>query len=265
MEKRILSTIDGSQAVTYTYDKLCRTATRKLDLTTPCLTTYTFLQNSSGGETTFVGSVAEGGTTCNYTYDARGNITSIKEGTEEKLRYTYDSLDQLIRVDDAYEGKTHTYTYDTGGNLTSSADYAYTTGDLGEAESTVTYGYSDTDWKDKLTAYNGQEITYDAIGNPLTYRDGMTFTWQHGRELASYAKNGTTYTYNYDDDGYRVKNRPEPPRPSTTGTAAPYLPRRPEPTAWTSSTTRTNSSWDSRTMVQNTTIPRTSRETSQEF
>ena len=197
--------IDGGQVLTYTYDNLCRTATRKLDLTTPYQTTYTFLQNSSGGETAFVGSVAEGGTTCNYTYDARGNITSIKEGTEEKLRYTYDSLDQLIRVDDAYEGKTHTYTYDTGGNLTSRATYAYTTGTPGTAESTVTYGYNDTNWKDKLTAYNGQEITYDAIGNPLTYRDGMTFTWQHGRELASYEKDGTAYTYSYDDDGYRVK------------------------------------------------------------
>ena len=207
MEKRILSTIDGSQAVTYTYDKLCRTAAGKLNLTTPYQTTYTFLQNPSGGETTLVSSVTEGGKTYNYTYDVRGNITKIKEGTEEKLRYTYDSLDQLIRVDDAYEGKTHTYTYDTGGNLTSSATYAYTTGTPGTAESTTTYGYGDTNWKDKLTAYNGQEISYDAIGNPLTYRDGMTFTWKHGRELASYAKNGTTYTYSYDDDGYRVKKK----------------------------------------------------------
>ena len=138
MEKRILSTIDGSQAVTYTYDKLCRTAAGKLNLTTPYQTTYTFLQNPSGGETTLVSSVTEGGKTYNYTYDVRGNITKIKEGTEEKLRYTYDSLDQLIRVDDAYEGKTHTYTYDTGGNLTSSATYAYTTGTPGTAESTTT-------------------------------------------------------------------------------------------------------------------------------
>ena len=32
-------------------------------------------------------------------------------------------------------------------------------------------------WKDLMTSYNGQSITYDEIGNPLTYRDGMTMTW----------------------------------------------------------------------------------------
>ena len=30
-----------------------------------------------------------------------------------------------------------------------------------------TYTYGDADWKDKLTAFNGKNITYDAIGNPL--------------------------------------------------------------------------------------------------
>jgi len=39
------------------------------------------------------------------------------------------------------------------------------------------YTYGDTNWKDKLTAYDGKPITYDAIGNPLTY-DGYIFTWQ---------------------------------------------------------------------------------------
>ena len=36
-------------------------------------------------------------------------------------------------------------------------------------------------WKDLLTSYNGQDITYDEIGNPLNYRDGIKFTWTNGR------------------------------------------------------------------------------------
>ena len=40
-----------------------------------------------------------------------------------------------------------------------------------------------------MTSYNGQSITYDEIGNPLTYRDGMTMTWT-GRQLTSLAQNG---------------------------------------------------------------------------
>lgn len=41
-------------------------------------------------------------------------------------------------------------------------------------------GYAQTGWKDLMTSYNGQSITYDEIGNPLTYRDGMTMTWMGG-------------------------------------------------------------------------------------
>ena len=34
---------------------------------------------------------------------------------------------------------------------------------------TDTYEYTDSDWKDLLTSYNGTAITYDAVGNPLSY------------------------------------------------------------------------------------------------
>jgi hypothetical protein len=34
---------------------------------------------------------------------------------------------------------------------------------------TITYEYLDTNWKDKLTSYNGQPITYDAmVIQPIT-------------------------------------------------------------------------------------------------
>ncbi|MCI6043414.1 RHS repeat-associated core domain-containing protein, partial [bacterium] len=53
-----------------------------------------------------------------------------------------------------------------------------------------------------LTEYDGQTITYDAIGNPLQYR-GMNLTWSNGRELYSASKNGTTTIYRYNKDGMR--------------------------------------------------------------
>ena len=58
-------------------------------------------------------------------------------------------------------------------------------------------------WKDLLTSYDGNAITYDTIGNPLTYHDGTTFTWQNGRELAAVTKNGVTTNYVYNADGGR--------------------------------------------------------------
>ena len=55
-----------------------------------------------------------------------------------------------------------------------------------------------------MTSYNGQSITYDEIGNPLTYRDGMTMTWT-GRQLTSLTQNGQTASYKYDADGLRLE------------------------------------------------------------
>ena len=55
-----------------------------------------------------------------------------------------------------------------------------------------------------MTSYNGQSITYDEIGNPLTYRDGMTMTWT-GRQLTSLTQNGKTASYRYDADGLRLE------------------------------------------------------------
>ena len=37
----------------------------------------------------------------------------------------------------------------------------------------MSYTYGDSTWKDLMTSYSGQTITYDTIGNPLQYRDGM--------------------------------------------------------------------------------------------
>ena len=61
------------------------------------------------------------------------------------------------------------------------------------------------DWGDQLTKYNGYNITYDEIGNPLTYYNGLsyTFTWKIGRQLASIS-GATSATYEYNEDGIRI-------------------------------------------------------------
>ena len=69
-------------------------------------------------------------------------------------------------------------------------------------ESTVKiYTYGDSNWKDKLTKYNNQAITYDNSGNPINYRDNWTFTWQKGIQLAGASDGTDTITYGYNPDG----------------------------------------------------------------
>ena len=161
-----------------------------------------------------------------YTYDELGRIDAkttrngtLTRGTSYHITsetregvtttYSYDGLGQLTRVNDPHDtasgntGTTWVYNYDRGGNITSKVRYAYTTGTLGTALETIPYSYTDSNWKDKLTAYNGQAITYDAIGNLLS--DGTwTYSWQAGRQLAQMSKSGTTVQCQYDANGLRV-------------------------------------------------------------
>ena len=44
------------------------------------------------------------------------------------------------------------------------------------------YTYGDSNWKDKLTGYNGTSLSYDAQGN-LTGDGTRSYTWICGRQL----------------------------------------------------------------------------------
>lgn len=140
-----------------------------------------------------------------YTYDNVGNIKTQSKNSTLKQSYTYDQLGQLIRVDDADANKSYTYSYDIGGNIREKKEYAFTTGTLGTPTATISYGYTDTNWNDKLTSYNGNTISYDNIGN-MTAFNGRNFTWHAGRQLSG--TNGTgldTTSYKYNDSGYRTQ------------------------------------------------------------
>ena len=78
-------------------------------------------------------------------------------------------------------------------------------GEIGAVVATVPYVYADANWPDKLTSYDGKAITYDAIGNPLTY-DGWTFTWEGGRQLKHMVKGNAAYlNFYYNDEGFRTR------------------------------------------------------------
>ena len=68
----------------------------------------------------------------------------------------------------------------------------------------VRYTYGNSNWRDQLTAWNGNTVTSDTIGNMLS--DGTrTYTWRNGRELATVTKGGVTWTNTYNADGIRTK------------------------------------------------------------
>ena len=154
-----------------------------------------------------------------YTYDNAGNILTSTDNLNNVTTYTYDDQNQLLTESGTVSGfdgppvsYSNTYTYDTVGNILTSSD----------GETTHTYTYGDAEWKDLLTAYDGEAITYDAIGNPTSYYNGERWTlgWENGRQLTSlsrqppvvittqpenyYGTTGSTATFTVAASGDRV-------------------------------------------------------------
>ena len=194
------SDLSSTRKINYTYDDEQRLVSRIMTTGTPVDETYSYADDGIVlSRTVTCGTNEE---TLSYTYDENYNITEIKKNGVLTQSYVYDADNQLVRENNLDLNKTVTYTYDGYGNILSKNEYAYTVGELGTVIDTVSYTY-DTVWKDKLASYDGEEMVYDAIGNPTTYR-GATLTWS-GRQLMSYTKGDLNITYKYNADGLRTQ------------------------------------------------------------
>ena len=137
-----------------------------------------------------------------YSYDNNGNITEIKQNGKLTNKYVYDSLNELKEEYDYVNKFYINYSYDGAGNLQNKYEQVL---DPTGTQHGNTYEYTDTSWKDKLTKINGDNITYDANGNPLTYRDGMSFEWENGRILKKINTSDKSVQMSYDSNGMRTQ------------------------------------------------------------
>jgi len=219
LDPDIISSVkhNNTTKLSYAYDSLNRLKTRTISTSTPFVTEYGFLNgNGTMRTTTLVKTVKNGNDTLLYSYDKLGNITSITKNNNLVESYTYDNLNQLktVTVEKGEVDDVYTYTYDNGGNILSVTL---------NGEVIKSYTYGDSEWKDLLTNYNGERDSegqikvyqYDAIGNPLSYRNGMSFTWADGRKLATVTKGTDSISYTYNSDGLRTSK-------TVNGTATEY-------------------------------------------
>lgn len=165
-------------------------------------------------------------TVTSYEYDNAGRITKICRNDEPLALYKYDEAGQLTEEINYERKSICRYTYDGGGNITSKVYYNNAEYDednnefiYGEPTEVINYSYeNDTPWGDLLTSYNGVNIAYDEMGNPLNYRGinyakqsaDLKFEWD-GRLLktVTYPDDGDTkgqiYEYSYNADGLRTQ------------------------------------------------------------
>ena len=176
--------------ISYTYDVFKRLVTEQNSRYTK---TYTYHNKDNRYTTEQVAQVTFSGLpttlTYDYTYDNVGNIATYTAPGKGTVTYTYDNQGQLLS---AVGAETYTYTYDNVGNILTANGHTYT--------------YGDTNWRDLLTAFDGETITYDASGNPLSYYNGTrwAFTWENGRSLATATDGTTNISYAYDANGLRT-------------------------------------------------------------
>ena len=197
----------------YTYDAYNRLKKTEMSIPNKFNQTveYDFTANGSNTSTqisTYSSKVnSNAKKTYTFTYDDNGNITSIKVNGTEQNRYKYDDIGQLTREDNVASGRTYLYTYDNAGNILTKKIYSIAAegSEPTSLISTLTYTYGNTNWGDQLTKYNGNTITYDAIGNPLTYYNGLsyTFSWKNGRQLAT-VSGAANLSFEYNEEGIRT-------------------------------------------------------------
>lgn len=141
-----------------------------------------------------------------YNYNDTGNVENVYENGKKVAVYTYDELNHLVWYADTRTGRYIRIVYDNYGNIQKMESYSLGTNWAPvKLLETRTYSYGDTNWKDKLTEFDGDSITYDANGNPLTYRDGMSFEWENGRILKKINTSDKAIQMNYDSNGMRTQ------------------------------------------------------------
>ncbi|MBQ7064906.1 MAG: RHS repeat-associated core domain-containing protein, partial [Firmicutes bacterium] len=197
-------TLPNSEKISYVYDNLERVTEKRIKSGNTTLSGNSYVYETVATNRTGNRIVSEtllgSNTSYKYSYDDNGNITQIKKGTTTIAVYTYDSMNHL-KTEKGTDNITYTYNYDPMGNITSVQKKP----SGGTTTTIATYSYS-SNWGDLLTQYNGQNITYDNAGNPLTYNNGQayTFTWIEGRRLNTVTTGGVTIEYLYNVDGLRT-------------------------------------------------------------
>ena len=200
------------KTLSYEYDGLNRVTKQTLNTSSALETSYLYHPSSLQNTTTpLVWLLTNKQGAYEYNYDVNGNIITVEKlgaTAAENITegyYVYDALNQLTSA--LVDNDVYTYTYDCQGNLQTVKKNGTTIGN---------YQYTDPKWADKLTQYNEYTITYDNIGNPLQYRNGITFTWKYGRSLKYFDNAQYHIFYRQNADGYRVEKHVTNNSTSTT-------------------------------------------------
>ena len=197
-ESLIKANIDNI-SINYEYDYLGRI--KDSNINGKLNNEYTYFTN--GNKTSLIlKSIKVDKDTYNYEYDSLYNITKIYLNGKIINEYSYNNDNELIFEINSLLNIKYKYIYDNNGNILSKLEYNLDDVLLNSYK----YEYADNSWKDKLTKFNQESITYDEIGNPISIGNKI-LTWVNGRELSSYRDNDLIVNYEYDVNSIRTSKK----------------------------------------------------------
>ena len=129
--------------------------------------------------------------------DAQGRVTSVVVPGQDNITYTYDSRGLMTQMSQGSQSKT--YVYDSRLNLVQESD---------NAGNTVNYNYDADNRVYSMTVPGGRtyQFSYDPNGNCTSlktpYYNLHGFEYDSAGRVTKYTPPGSTpYTYQYNDDG----------------------------------------------------------------
>lgn len=199
-EKLIEKFSVNNDFINYQYDNLTRLIGKTINNNYNILYRYKHYGKKS---TTLVESIKNGSDKYSYEYDSLDNITHIYHNNELLKKYDYNDYNELILEEDFFDKQKIMYSYDLYGNILSKIRKSLTNN---EVISMNIYEYCNNNWKDLLTKYDDESITYDEIGNPLSIGKYINLSWQNGKELVLYTDSSKqlNISYKYNEDGLRI-------------------------------------------------------------
>jgi RHS repeat-associated protein len=194
-------TYPSGRVVGYDYDTASR-VTRVFDPVTNADFAHTFSYHASGA---VAGFTAGNTTTTTQGYDAnRYWVTSITSGPLQLAYDDHDAVGNVERVTDSRSGHTQTFGYDALHRLTSASGIygpkGYTYDAHGNPLTGFTYGSNPF----RPTHVDSQALGYDGAGRLRTAPD-VTYDYTPDHQLETATVGGTTSTFAYDGDGWRIK------------------------------------------------------------
>lgn len=196
----VTNIIFDTDNIYYNYDFLGNIISKKIN--NLYSTSYEYVSNGKR-KAELIKSITNNLNKYEYKYDEMNNVTHIYLNNELIVKYYYDNINELIKEENFKTNTKINYYYDEYGNITSTKIADMSTN---EVLTEHTYLYQNPNWEDQLTSYNGQEITYDEIGNPKSIGNYITMNWINGKSLYQYVDNANNLniTYQYNENGIRT-------------------------------------------------------------